>query len=132
MGPLAVPPPRVIPAKAGLRAPSRSGGPPRLPARVGVTRRSGAAFASTLLAPLPPRPLRRRLQPQRRLALHQLRQRSGDLLHRHVVLALVALDQPAEQRQVASFQPPSAPLDALRHPLPVHRFHPRPPPRPPR
>src|SRR3546814_2920354 len=74
--------PLVIPAKAGIQSSSRSGGPPRLPARVGVTRRSGAAFASTLLAPLPPRPLRRRLQQQRRLALHQLRQRSGDLLHR--------------------------------------------------
>src|SRR3546814_2304880 len=63
--------PLVIPAKAGIQSSSRSGGPPRLPARVGVTRRSGAAFASTLLAPLPPRPLRRRLQQQRRLALHQ-------------------------------------------------------------
>src|SRR3546814_17210559 len=70
--PLAVLPPLVIPAKAGIRSPSRSGGPPRLPARVGVTRRSGAAFASPLPAPLPPAPLPPRPQHQRPLATHPL------------------------------------------------------------
>src|SRR3546814_12481390 len=51
--PLAVLPPLVIPAKAGIQPPSRSGAPPRLPARVGAPR-GGAAVSRSPLPPPPP------------------------------------------------------------------------------
>src|SRR4249919_4301587 len=66
--------------------------------------------------------LRRDLQQQRHVALHQLGQGGGDLHRRDVLLALVALDQVAEHRQFRAFQGGGDAAEELRHTLLVHRL----------
>jgi hypothetical protein len=66
--------------------------------------------------------LRRDLQQQRHVALHQLGQGGGDLHRRDVLLALVALDQVAEHRQFRAFQRGGDAAEELRHALLVHRL----------
>src|SRR5690606_24068891 len=60
---------------------------------------------------------------QRRIALHQLRQRGGDVHRRHVLLALVALDQGAELARPAGGQRVGDARQELLHATVVHRFH---------
>src|SRR4249919_4070744 len=66
--------------------------------------------------------LRRDLQQQWHVALHQLGQGGGDLHRRDVLLALVALDQIAEHRQFRAFQGGGDAAEELRHTLLVHRL----------
>src|SRR5690606_12093766 len=60
---------------------------------------------------------------QRRVALHGARQRRGDLRGRHVVLALVALDQVAVARKIRAAERAGDAVQELAHAALVHRLH---------